>query len=50
MIQHRLKRTVAHRLSPTLAQTVLDAPQQEPIQVDRSFPPSTPAVPIACGR
>ena len=37
MIQHRLKRTVAHRLSPTLAQTVLDAPQQEPIQVIMEF-------------
>lgn len=35
MIQHRLKRTVAHRLSPTLAQTVLA--QQEPIQVIMEF-------------
>ncbi len=38
MIQHRVKRTVAHRLSPTLAQTVLDTPKQEPIQVIMEFP------------
>ncbi|HHW12178.1 MAG TPA: S8 family peptidase [Firmicutes bacterium] len=38
MFQHRLKRTIAHRLSPTLAQTVLNGSKQEPIQVIMEFP------------
>ncbi|NLW58844.1 MAG: S8 family peptidase [Firmicutes bacterium] len=38
MFQHRLKRAVAHRLAPTLAQTVLNGPRREPIQVIMEFP------------
>ena len=48
MIQHRLKRAVAHRLAPTLAQTVLNGPRREPIQVIMEFPPP-PAVLHAYG-
>lgn len=38
MTQHRLERIIAHRLSPKLAQTVLNASKQEPIQVIMEFP------------
>ncbi|NLM37414.1 MAG: S8 family peptidase [Firmicutes bacterium] len=38
MFQHRLKRTVAHRLAPTLAQKVLNGSKQEMIQVILEFP------------
>lgn len=38
MIQQRLRRIIANRLSPKLAQAVLSSPNQEPIQVIMEFP------------
>ncbi|MBA2133763.1 S8 family peptidase [Capillibacterium thermochitinicola] len=38
MFQHRLKRAVAHRLAPTLAQKVLNGSPPETVQVIMEFP------------